>query len=223
MTGLYTLDGLLGTSVAGRDHLNSVPEGIIFTPVPGHYTLDGLLGGIISIACGNAPCAMPDRSSPDRRRTEADVVCFMNSNPTLIEIGEVLRPRQGAVNVFQLAFHGVPMADPPFGPAIAPKHREAPWAPQVPICGRACKVEKGAARKPWSSNSFSRYRTACTSLLPFNRWRWTRQRSVEIRRPGRRANQPSTRPGAERSTGHGDSNRGNAEPVVQICGTCSQD
>ena len=173
--------------------------------------------------CGKNWIPEPARSSPERRRTEADIVCFMNSNPTLIEIGEVLRPRQGAVNVFQLAFHGVPMADPPFGPAIAPKHREAPWAPQVPICGRACKVEKGAARKPWSSNSFSRYRMARTSLPALNLCRWTRQRAGEIRRPGRRANQPSTRHGAERRAGHGDSKRGNAEHVVQICGTCSQD
>ena len=60
-----------------------------------------------------------------------------------MEIGEVLRPRQGAVNVFQLAFHGAPMTDPPFGPPIAPKHREAPWVPQGPNCGRTCKVEKG--------------------------------------------------------------------------------
>ena len=84
--------------------------------------------------------------------SEVNIFEAIKAHPCLNGIGELLRPRQEAVNIFSEALYVGSKAIPPYIPFVAPKLWEAPWAPQDPIRKRAIESEKtarnGTARKP---------------------------------------------------------------------------
>ena len=58
--------------------------------------------------------------------TEIDIFAAIKNHPTLYGLGEILRPRQEAVNIFSEAMYEGSKAVPPYIPFVAPRLWEAP-------------------------------------------------------------------------------------------------
>ena len=73
---------------------------------------------------------------------EVNLFGAMRAHPRLSRIGELLRPRQEAVNLFSEALREGSKATPPYTPFLAPKLGNFPWALRDPAHKRAAEMEK---------------------------------------------------------------------------------
>ena len=76
---------------------------------------------------------------------EVNIFGAIRAHPSLSGVGELLRPRQEAVNIFSEALRGGSKATPPYTPFLAPKLGESPSAPHDPARKRA--FEAGGNRQ----------------------------------------------------------------------------
>ena len=86
--------------------------------------------------------------------TEIDIFAAIKNHPTLYGLGELLRPRQEAVNIFSEAMYEGSKAIPPYIPFVAPKLWEAPWALQDPTHKRAAESERSRQKRNAVKTSF---------------------------------------------------------------------
>ena len=86
--------------------------------------------------------------------SEIDIFGAIETHPTLNGIGELLRPRQEAVNIFSEALYEGSKAIPPYIPFMAPKLWEAPWTLQDPAHKRAAEAERSRQKRNAVKTSF---------------------------------------------------------------------
>ena len=86
--------------------------------------------------------------------SEIDIFGATEPHSALNGIGELLRPRQEAVNLFSEALYEGPKAIPPYTPFVAPKLWEAPWALQGPAHKRAIEAERRRQKRSAVKTSF---------------------------------------------------------------------
>ena len=86
--------------------------------------------------------------------TEIDIFGAIKNHPTLYGLGELLRPRQEAVNIFSEAMYEGSKAVPPYIPFVAPRLWEAPWALQDPAHKRAAESERSRQKRNAVKTSF---------------------------------------------------------------------
>ena len=78
----------------------------------------------------------------------------IRANPALQGIGELLRPRQEAVNLFWEALRECSKATPQYTPFLAPRLSEALWPLQYPARERALEAEKNRQHRNDVKTSF---------------------------------------------------------------------
>ena len=86
--------------------------------------------------------------------SEIDIFGAIKAHPTLYGIGELLRPRQEAVNLFTAAIYEGSKATPPYTPFVAPKLWDAPWTIQDPAHKRAIEAERNRQKRNSVKTSF---------------------------------------------------------------------
>ena len=84
----------------------------------------------------------------------ADIYSALEANRMLSGVGELLRPRQEAVNLSPEALREGGEACPPYVPAPSPKLGEASRVPQDPVRRRAAEAEKARQRRNRAGASF---------------------------------------------------------------------
>ena len=85
---------------------------------------------------------------------EGDIFGAIRAHPSLSGIGELLRPRQGAANLFPEALREGSRATPPHTPFLAPTLGDSPWALQDPARKKAFEAEKSRQRRNALKTSF---------------------------------------------------------------------
>ena len=85
---------------------------------------------------------------------EVDIFAAIRANPALRGIGELLRPRQEAVNLFWEALRECSKATPQYTPFLAPRLSEALWPLQYPARERALEAEKNRQHRNDVKTSF---------------------------------------------------------------------
>ena len=86
--------------------------------------------------------------------SEIDIFGAIKAHTALNGIGELLRPRQEAVNIFSAALYEGSKAIPPYIPFVAPKLWEAPWSLQDPAHKRAGEAERSRQKRNAAKTSF---------------------------------------------------------------------
>ena len=84
----------------------------------------------------------------------ADIRAVLEASKCLKGVGDILRPRQGAVDLLSGALHDRRAACPPYTFFRAPKLSEAPWAPQDPIRKRAGETWRNRQRRNSAKTAF---------------------------------------------------------------------
>ena len=141
--GHYSSEKLADTSSTGRQQLYKILS-------------DGRAGWaqlLLKILDATAP---PTEVEIKKALPYAEVNIFgaIRAHPPLSGVGELLRPRQEAVNLFSEALYGGPKAAPPYTPFLAPKLWGDPWALQDPAHKRAVEAEKSRQKRNAVKTSF---------------------------------------------------------------------
>ena len=99
--------------------------------------------------------------------SEVDIFGAIKSHSVLSGLGELLRPRQEAVNIFSEALYEGSKAIPPYTPFVAPKLWEAPWTLQDPAHKRAIEAERNRQKRNAVKTSFLNTGQLCLAYLRY--------------------------------------------------------